>query len=405
MPTAELSRPETLWPWINSDQDTMIEEMKKELEKNGGRKITIDQYELSSTETKSLDPKTLTWTTINSSSSPELYKQIDLQSSTDGTVPILKQNHFKVSNGNINIDSESMSSASPIGEIKYNRPESSLSQAISIDMASNRSTSRSRDRSVSPRRSRSEKNVSIGGITEHVDEYNYEKESSTNQEYYSHRDSSHGKPLPGDNGFIHSSWSHGIDHDRVSPHSSRSVTSPAPPRSRSSSPSQWAIVERSQTHEIKRSPTPALSTAGSTAKSTSSLVRPSSVPPFDATLITLPRYKKVISQPSSPLPDYLTKLRHIKVATVPVPVPPKFGTLTQGGRWPNEAQGPVDIGPPCELCKKPITDTRFIHHEGFLYHVEHFTCSYCFKSLRPKDFMTSSDNKPYCVNCFKREFP
>lgn len=146
--------------------------MKKELEKNGGRKITIDQYELSSTETKSLDPKTLEWRTINSSSSPELYKQLALQSSADGTIPILKQNHFKMSNGDIKLESDSMTSSpsplpvSPTNEIKYNRPESSLSQAISIDMAS-RSSSSARDRSVSPsRRSRSEKNVSIGKIIE-----------------------------------------------------------------------------------------------------------------------------------------------------------------------------------------------------------------------------------------------
>lgn len=104
----------------------------------------------------------------------------------------------------------------------------------------------------------------------------------------------------------------------------------------------------------------------------------------------------------SRLPDYMHRLRHIQVESVPVPVPPKFGTLDHGGRSANSALAPVVGGPPCELCHKAITEGRCIYAENAQYHCWHFCCSFCFKTLKSHDFVMAEDNKPYCVNCFKR---
>lgn len=108
---------------------------------------------------------------------------------------------------------------------------------------------------------------------------------------------------------------------------------------------------------------------------------------------------------SSPLPDYMRRLRHIVVEQVPVPVPPKFGTLTHGGRSANSAIAPVVGGPPCELCHKGITEGRCIYAENAQYHCWHFVCSFCFKTLKSHDFLMAEDNKPYCINCYKRAYP
>lgn len=183
---------------------------------------------------------------------------------------------------------------------------------------------------------------------------------------------------------MHCSWPYGLDH--MGNRRRRDGNSPPP---RSKSPSRWGSTTSSIAGR-SRSPSP--------------IRRAQSVPPAENVRRT-PTDHKTISVPSSPLPDYLSRLRHIKVSTVPVPVPPKFGTLTQGGRWPNEAEGPRDIGPPCELCHKPIVEKRFITHENCQYHCWHFTCSFCFKTLKEDDFRMAVDHKPYCTNCFKRMYP
>jgi len=131
--------------------------------------------------------------------------------------------------------------------------------------------------------------------------------------------------------------------------------------------------------------------------------RSKSVPPNEGDIVKKAIKPTTKSNPTTPLPDLMSNLRHIKVSTVPVPVPPKFGTLSFDSA--NTAQGPVVDGPPCILCHKPITEKRCINHENFQYHCWHFVCSFCFKTLKETDFMMAVDNKPYCTNCFKRMFP
>ena len=129
--------------------------------------------------------------------------------------------------------------------------------------------------------------------------------------------------------------------------------------------------------------------------------RSKSVPPNEGDIVKKAIKPTTKSNPTTPLPDLMSNLRHIKVSTVPVP--PKFGTLSFDSA--NTAQGPVVDGPPCILCHKPITEKRCINHENFQYHCWHFVCSFCFKTLKETDFMMAVDNKPYCTNCFKRMFP
>jgi len=131
--------------------------------------------------------------------------------------------------------------------------------------------------------------------------------------------------------------------------------------------------------------------------------RSKSVPPGDSDIVKRAVAPTTKSTPTTPLPDLMSNLRHIKVSTVPVPVPPKFGTLSFGSA--NVAEGPAVDGPPCILCHKPIAEKRCINHETFQYHCWHFVCSFCFKTLKENDFMMAVDNKPYCNNCFKRMFP
>ena len=180
---------------------------------------------------------------------------------------------------------------------------------------------------------------------------------------------------------MHSSWPYGLDHigDMYKPKRSEP---PAPVRSYSRSP----VSSRSSSPGILR--------------------RARSVPPEPVEKpIEKKQLKHATSVPSSPIPDYMKRLRHIVVSQVPVPVPPKFGTLTYGGRWADAAEGPQDEGPPCTLCHKPITEKRAIIHEKCNYHCWHFVCSFCFKTLKENDFVMAADAKPYCNNCYKRSFP
>ncbi|RWS31420.1 paxillin-like protein [Leptotrombidium deliense] len=111
------------------------------------------------------------------------------------------------------------------------------------------------------------------------------------------------------------------------------------------------------------------------------------------------------SVPSSPIPGWMKQLKHIVVEDMHVPVPPRFGTLAPKPRYPDRAEPPPELGPPCELCHKPITETRCIITENFKYHCWHFVCSFCSKTLQENDFLMAIDNKPYCNNCFKRTYP
>lgn len=80
---------------------------------------------------------------------------------------------------------------------------------------------------------------------------------------------------------------------------------------------------------------------------------------------------------------------------------PPFGTLQK--RRPREEEW---IGPPCELCHKQIEERRCMLAENMKFHCWHFACSFCLKTLKPADFLIAqADNKPYCLNCHKREFP
>lgn len=125
----------------------------------------------------------------------------------------------------------------------------------------------------------------------------------------------------------------------------------------------------------------------------------------EPTIVKVPKQENTVSAPNSPVPDYLRRLKHIVVEQVPVPVPPRFGTLTYGGRYPNAAKDPTIDGPPCELCHKPIMEGRCIWSENQPFHCWHYFCSFCSKVLRENDFLMAEDNKPYCINCFKRMYP
>lgn len=177
------------------------------------------------------------------------------------------------------------------------------------------------------------------------------------------------------------SWPYGLDGNR---YKRREPGSPPP---RSKSPHMWG--SRTSLDARSRSPSP--------------VRRAQSVPPAEGPK-KIP-LKQTVSLPSTPLPDYLANLRHIKVATVPVPVPPKFGTLTYGGRWADYAEAPAEDGPDCQLCQKPITERRCIMHQNFKYHSWHFVCSFCSKTLKENDFTMAIDQKPYCNNCHKRMYP
>ena len=111
------------------------------------------------------------------------------------------------------------------------------------------------------------------------------------------------------------------------------------------------------------------------------------------------------SEGNTPIPDHLIGLHHIIVEDTHVPTPPRFGTLTYGGRYPNAAMAPYIDGPPCALCRKAITESRCIYGDCGQYHVWHFNCSFCSVILRENDFIVAADNKPYCHNCHKRMYP
>ncbi|XP_074597529.1 uncharacterized protein LOC141852420 [Brevipalpus obovatus] len=346
--------------------ENTIHTLRDELDRAGDREIRLDEMEVYTTDIKKKIHRTPTASPYMPKRNTEekgWYKQWaeDMgHTSPRAVTPVIrKANMF-----------ESMSQ----NDYKY-RSDSRISRTFSNASDTGRSTPR--DRSLSPRRS--EKNVRIGSVTE------LETESSGTQEFYAHRDATHGKPLPGENSYMFCSWPYGLDanHGRR-----RREPSSPPPRSRS--PNFWG--SRTSLNR-SRSPSPG------------AMRRTRSVPPADFGVKKEAKKDKIVSEPATPLPDYLSRLRHIKVSTVPVPVPPKFGTLMYGGRWADWAEAPVLGGPPCELCHKPITESRCIMHENFKYHCWHFQCSFCLKTLKENDFVMAMDQKPYCTNCNKRMYP
>lgn len=104
------------------------------------------------------------------------------------------------------------------------------------------------------------------------------------------------------------------------------------------------------------------------------------------------------------IPRWMRDLKHIVIEQVPVPIPPRFGTLLHGRRNADWALAPIVDGPPCQLCHQPITENRCIRSDQHVFHSWHFVCSFCLKVLKTDDFTMATDNKPYCFNCFKRNF-
>ena len=181
------------------------------------------------------------------------------------------------------------------------------------------------------------------------------------------------QPLPGRHGFMNFSWPYGLNHiGDAYENPNRREPAESPPESK------IPIVPPQPIHRRAKSVEP-------------------------------PQVKKMPvitrSEGNTPIPEYLLGLRHIVVEQTPVPTPPRFGTLTYGGRYPNEAMAPYVDGPPCELCHKPITETRCIYADNGQYHVWHFYCSFCSVVLKENDFIVATDNKPYCNNCHKRMYP
>ncbi|KAI1296517.1 Paxillin [Halotydeus destructor] len=242
------------------------------------------------------------------------------------------------------------------------------------DVTQSRSKSPSYSRSVSPKRHH-EKSVVIGPVTDLVTNRRIDEQ---NQEFYRFRDAHQGKPLDGRHGFMTYSWPYGLDivsDDYL--YSKRKPPAESPPSPK---------VPPPPIHRRARSVEPRVNT----------LRTPE--PPVDFDIYSVKK--------NSDLNSSMRSLRHIVVDQVPVPTPPKFGTLTHGGRSPNTGPMlPSLDGPPCNLCHKPITEGRCIHAENAQYHCWHFVCSFCFKTLKQHDFVMADDSKPYCLNCFKKAFP
>lgn len=207
------------------------------------------------------------------------------------------------------------------------------------------------------------------------------------------------QPLPGENGFMVDSSSRKLFHKQGYQSNGDSLS----PNSESLMQTRYSVKSTSKDeNNFQSSQIPSQSFSPSTMNLNR---RSTSVPSSGDSM----RKESTVYETCADFqltPEYFSQLRHIKVTSIPIPmIPPKFGTLTQGGRWPNEAQAPIDVGPPCQLCKKPITESRFVNHDKVTYHCWHFTCSHCFKTLEDDDFRVDRNDKPYCHNCFKRQYP
>ena len=241
-----------------------------------------------------------------------------------------------------------------------------------------RDNSRSNPMAIAKLRYRSTSSSSHRSPSNHYDNkvtYRRSESSPRRQEFFRHRDSRHGKPLPGVNQFIGSSWPNGLDQagNRDSDEGIHYNRYPRPVYSPQPSSIGWS--------------TPASSPE----------------PPREMSPIKKVVVKRQEANPPSPLPDYMKNLRLMEINDPPYShvIPPKFGTLTRR-RYPNIAKDPSPHGPPCGLCYEPIDEDRCIVQEGVQYHVWHYACSYCLVTLKQNDFTIVKDNKPFCTNCYRR---
>jgi len=286
------------------------------------------------------------------------------------------------------------------GPTDIGRPVSALSRSPS-PYASRAGSPILKYRSVSP------KHPVIGPVTEMIErERKRELEALGQQEFYPHRDAQHGKPLPGRHGYMTWSWPYGLNNV-ADAYEYQNLRLPwdSPPESKIPPIRESPIHRRAKSVEpieVKKIPERSRSTLSMNIPEISGRDRPGSG------LSKAPSDHRVDStglRSGSPWGSYASGLQHIVVEQTPVPTPPRFGTLTYGGRYPNAALAPYKDGPPCELCHKPILEGRCIYAENAAYHCWHFYCSYCSKVLKENDFVMAADKKPYCVNCFKREYP
>ena len=112
-----------------------------------------------------------------------------------------------------------------------------------------------------------------------------------------------------------------------------------------------------------------------------------------------------LAQEANEIPAWMQQLKHIVIEQMPLPAPPRFGTLLHGRRNADWSLAPPINGPPCHLCHQPITESRCIRSDEHNFHCWHFVCSFCNKTLPEFDFTMAPDNRPYCLKCFKRYFP
>ncbi|XP_074596658.1 uncharacterized protein LOC141851770 [Brevipalpus obovatus] len=222
--------------------------------------------------------------------------------------------------------------------------------------------------------------------------------SGSRQEFFRFRDSDHGKPLPGMNQFIGTSWPYGLDEIHKH-YDAKNRDHSGIPYGRY--PSAYSPVTRSSggwsEHEYTPSPSPDVTRR----------FRSVSPPINEDSIQKRLAYRQNASLPSTPLPDYMRNLKNIELNETPMmsQIPPRFGTLLIGGRWADVAEGPHIDGPPCKLCHDAITERRCFVLDGDKFHCWHWVCSYCCVMLKSHDFKVALDNHPYCTNCFKRMFP
>ncbi|KAK4337279.1 hypothetical protein RND71_043277 [Anisodus tanguticus] len=263
-----------------------------------------------------------------------------------------------------------------------------------------------RFRSVSPYR---QKSVQIGPVTE----------MTTKSDYYRHKDAHHNKPLPGFNQFMGNSWPYGLEQEqenippRRSPilgsygGSQQNLRSPSPgyynqqeinefPKYSKQDSTSSNYENQNNEREVegdeyplKRSlskeslgPCQDIDGKGRFKNLPSNWGRSLSFFEEKREQVPVQHIKKVeplnkylkpqrinLSE-STPnlmqdlnekaklqeIPKWLKDLKHIVVEQVPVPIPPRFGTLLHGRKNPDWALAPILDGPPCQLCRKPITD-------------------------------------------------
>ncbi|RWS06645.1 paxillin-like protein [Dinothrombium tinctorium] len=379
---------------VETELDSLINNLSYDLRNPGThRSRYYTTYNADKTVTRNRYSNRSPYTPVRSTAQKGWYKDMAKEMGIPRSItPILKQNV----SGTSRHSARPVSSSPPRSASSYSPVSRPVSRPASRP-TSPRFYATSPTRSVSPKR---EKSVVIGPVTEMV----------TKQEYFRYRDASRGKPLPGASEFMRTSWPYGLDdmlrtftpinrgegslysrpsvEDLVSYYqkygAERGNRSPSPSRNRYSSLNR----QRSLSPPISRR----ARSAGANAE-----------PPIER-VASRPQYQ-TISLPSSPIPGYMKNLKHIVVEQIPVPVPPRFGTLAQGRRQPDSAEPPAEYGPQCELCHKPITEKRCIINDNCKFHCWHFVCTFCSKTLQEKDFVMAIDNKPYCNNCYKRTYP